>query len=110
MVPLLIILDPTQGCVRIKGWFWQYAGQQKPNLVNGQSGSLLLKTDTQSNQEMMSQRNQQHMMMPTQPAAHFVVVETNLAFSFFENGFNWPTHAADAHEFDQGSIGGGTLK
>ena len=80
MVPLLVVLHPLQSSSGIENGFRQYAGQQKSNLVNGQSRRLLLKTDTQSDQEMMSQSHQQHMMMPAQPAAHFVVVETDFAF------------------------------
>ncbi len=53
---------------------------------------------------MMSQSHQQHMVMPAHPTAHFVVVETDLAFGFFKNGFDGPTHAADTHKLNQGGL------
>src|SRR3972149_7559225 len=56
---------------------------------------------------MMSQCHQEHMMMPAEPTAHFVMVETDFAFGFLKNDPNGPTHAADAHELDQGCIGWG---
>src|SRR3990170_1074571 len=59
---------------------------------------------------MMSQSNQQHMMMPAKPAAHLVVVETNFSFGFFENGFDRPTHSAEAYKLDQGGLDGSVAK
>jgi hypothetical protein len=56
---------------------------------------------------MMSQSDQQHMMMPSKPAAQFVMIETDFAFGFFKNDFNGPTYPADEHELDQGCIGRG---
>ena len=47
-----------------------------------------MKTNTQSDQEMMSQSHQQHMAMPAQPTAHFIVIETDFAFGLFKNGFD----------------------
>src|SRR3990172_2644841 len=75
-------------------------------MINGESGRLVLKANSQTHQEVMSQRDQQHMMMPTQPTACFVVVKTDFAFGFFEDGFNRPAHAADAHELAERRIGG----
>ena len=105
IISFLVILHPVQGSRDVKNRFRQYTGKQKPDLINSQSRSLFLKTDPQTDQEMMSQRDQQHMVMPTQPTAHFVMVKTDFAFGFFENGFDRPTHAADADELDQGCIG-----
>lgn len=45
--------------------------------------------------------------MPTDPTAHFVVIETDFAFGFFEHSFDGPTHAADADQFHQGCVGWG---
>jgi hypothetical protein len=69
--------------------------------------TIIVENDTQTDQEMMSQSDQQHMMMPAKPTAHFVMIETDFAFGFFKNDFNGPTHAADAHQLDQGCIGRG---
>lgn len=54
---------------------------------------------------MMRQSHQQHVMLPADPTAHFVVIETDFAFGFFEHGFDGPTHAADADEFDHRCVG-----
>ena len=55
----------------------------------------------------MSQRDQQHVVMPTDPTAHFIMIKTDFAFGFFENCFDGPAHAAEAHELNQGCGGGG---
>ena len=39
---------------------------QKPDLVEPESRSKLLKADSQANQEMMSKRDEEHMIVPTQ--------------------------------------------
>ena len=54
----------------------------------------------------MSQRNQEHMMMPSQPAAHFVMIHSDFAFGFFKDGFNRPTHAAHPHQLAQRCMSG----
>ena len=51
-----------------------------------------MKTDPQTNQEMMGKGHQEHMVMPTQPTAGFVMIQTNFAFIFFKNNLNWPPH------------------
>ena len=106
VVPLLVVPNPLQSSDRIENRPGQHTGQQQANLVDGQSGCEMLRTDTQANQEMMRQSDQQHVMVPTDPTAHFVVIETDFALRFFENGFDRPTHAADADEFDHGGFGG----
>src|SRR5512136_933295 len=44
------------------------------------------------------------MMMPAQPTARFIVVETDFALAFFEDDLDRPTHAADANQFEQGDV------
>src|SRR5688500_19346616 len=55
---------------------------------------------------MVCQRDEQPMVMPTQPTAQFVVVEADFAFGFLKNDFNRPTHPTDAHQFEQGNADG----
>ena len=59
---------------------------------------------------MMRHSYQRHMMMPTQPTANFVVVETDFTFGFFVNDFDGPTHTANTYKFDQGSVNGSIAK
>src|SRR5271157_5590510 len=106
IIPLLIILNPAQGSGSIKGRFWENTGKQKADLIKGQSWSLILETDPQTDQEVMSQGDQQHMVMPTQPTAHLVVIKPDFTFSFFKDGFDWPSHSADADKLDHGCSGG----
>ena len=47
-----------------------------------------MKTDPQTNQEMMGKRHQEHMVMPTQPTARFVMVKADLALIFFKNSLD----------------------
>ena len=56
-----------QGSRNIKDGCRQDTGTQKPDLVEPESKSKLLKADSQANQEMMSKRDEEHMMVPTQP-------------------------------------------
>ena len=51
-----------------------------------------MKTDPQTNQEMMGKGHQEHMVMPAQPTARFVMVQTDLAFVFFKNDLDGPAH------------------
>ena len=110
IIPLLVILHQAQSGSYIEDWLGQYAGQQKSNLINRQSRSLGVETESQTNQEVMSQRHQQHMVMPAQPAAHFIVVKADFSFGFFEDRFDWPTHSTDAYEFNQRGAGRALLK
>jgi hypothetical protein len=43
----------------------------------------LVKADPQTNQEVMSERNPEHMMMPAQPTSHFIMIKTGFSFGFF---------------------------
>src|SRR3989337_3642167 len=52
----------------------------------------------------MSQGYKQHMMMPAQPTAGFIVVESDFALAFFEDDRDRPTHAADAHQIQQREV------
>ena len=54
----------------------------------------------------MSQRNQQHMMMPTLPTAHLVMIHPDFPFGFFKDRFDGPSHTADANELIQRSVAG----
>jgi hypothetical protein len=65
-----------------------------------------LEADLQADQEVMSERNQKHMVVPTQPATHLTVVQADFALGFFEDGFNRPTHTADTDKPTQRCIGG----
>ena len=42
------------------------------------------------------------MMMPTQPTTHLIMIKADFTFGFFKDGFDWPSHAADAYELDHG--------
>jgi hypothetical protein len=90
-IALLVVLHPAQGSRNIEGWSWQNTGQQESNLIDSQSGSLILETDPQTDQEIMSQRDQQPMLMPSQPTAHLVMIKPNFTFGFFEDGFDRPS-------------------
>ncbi len=48
----------------------------------------------------MSQRDQQYLVMPPQPAAHLIMIQADFAFRFFEKGFDRPSHPADPDELD----------
>ena len=54
----------------------------------------------------MSQRNQQHMMVPPYPAPHLVMIHPDFAFGFFKDRFDRPSHSADANELMQRSVEG----
>src|SRR5258708_3999871 len=60
-----------------------------------------MKQESQANQEKMGESDQGHVMMPAQPRAGFIMVETDLAFAFFEDGFDRPAQAAQTDKFSQ---------
>lgn len=60
-----------------------------------------MKVNLQTNQEMMSERNQEHMMMPSDPTAHLVMIHADFPFGFFKNGSNWPSHSAHSNQLRQ---------
>ena len=49
----------------------------------------------------MSERDPQHVVVPSQPATQLVMVETDLAFCFFEYRFNRPSHSANTDQLMQ---------
>ena len=51
----------------------------------------------------MSQRNEEHMMMPSEPTAHLVMIHPDFTFGFFKDGFNGPSHSADPDKLIQRS-------
>src|SRR5688572_13351461 len=97
MIAFLIVAHQAQSGWGIENRFGQNAGEQEPDLINGQSRGDVLEFHSQTDQEMMSQRNEQHMVMPTQPTAGFIMVEAEFAFAFFKNDFDRPTHAAETN-------------
>ena len=106
-VPFLVVADQPQGGGRIKARFGQNAGKQEPELVKGQSRSFVLEFQAQVDQKMMSQRNQQHMVMPAQPTAGFIMVEAQFPFTFFKDGLDRPAQTAKTDQFQQGSVSRG---
>lgn len=101
-ITCLIVSDHTQSGSGIEDRFGQDTGTQPADLIDGQYRSLAVKPDSETNQEVMSQSNQQHVMMPAQPTACFTVVKTDFALAFFEDDFNRPAHAAEANGVLQG--------
>ena len=77
IVPFLIILDPSQCGRDIQIRFRQHAEQKEPNLIDSQRRSSILKSQPETDQEVMRQGDQQHMVMPTQPATHFVLIQAH---------------------------------
>jgi hypothetical protein len=53
---------------------------------------------------MMSKRDEEHMMVPTQPTTHLVMGKADFAFGFFEVELNWPAHTTDLHEITLGRV------
>jgi hypothetical protein len=47
------------------------------------------------NQEMMSQDDHRHVMVPAAPETECVVIHPNLPFAFGKTGLDWPAHPAD---------------
>src|SRR4030067_2622396 len=45
------------------------------------------------------------MMMPSQPTPHLILIHTDFAFGFFEDGFDWPSHPADPHKLIERCVG-----
>jgi hypothetical protein len=88
VITFLVIANHAQSCGSIKNWFGKNAGEQQPNLIDGQSGGLVFEQNSQTYQEVMSQGYKQHMVMPAQPTAGFIVIETDLAFAFFKDDFD----------------------
>src|SRR5690242_1136269 len=91
VVPFLIVQDTFQGSESVENGLGQGANDENTHLVNGQGGSLFVKQKPQVNQEKVGKSNQGHMMMPAQPRAGLIMVETDLAFAFFDEGFDGPT-------------------
>jgi hypothetical protein len=69
-----------------------------------QSRSKLLKADSQANQEMITRRDEEYMMVLTQPSMHLVMVKADIAFGYFEDRLIWPMHATDPHKLAQGRV------
>ena len=109
-ISFLVVADMLQGSRNVKDGCRQDTGTQKPDLVEPESRSKLLKADSQANQEMMSNRDEEHMMVPTQPTTHLLMVKADFAFGFFEDGLNWPAHAIDPHELAQGRVSRGVAE
>ena len=69
--------------------------------------------NAQTKQEVVSERDQEHIVMLAQPAAHLVMVRyfgtimthSDFTFGFFKDGFNRPMHTADPHELVQRRVG-----
>src|SRR5712692_8599903 len=93
-----MVPDELQGSGSIQNGLGQNTDNQHPHLVNGQSRGLLLEKEPQPDKEEMSKSGKEHVMMPTQPTACFIVVEADLAFAFFKEGFNGPTQTTEADE------------
>ena len=88
VIACLVVAHHAQSGSGIEERFGQDAGEQEADLIDGQCRSLAVKADSETYQEVMSQGNQQHMMMPAQPTACFAVVKTDFALAFFEDNLN----------------------
>jgi hypothetical protein len=53
IVAFLVVLDHVQGSGWIKNGSWQDTGEQKADLVEGQSRGFVFELDAQTYQEMM---------------------------------------------------------
>src|SRR5688572_9162427 len=109
-VAFLVVLDQVQGGSRIKNGFGQNAGEQEPDLVEGQSRRFVFEFQSQVDQKMMSQGNQQHMVMPAQPTAGFIMIEAEFPFTFFKDDFDRPAQPAETNQLQQGGLNRGIAK
>ncbi len=56
MIAFLIVAHQVQGGRGIENGFGQNAGEQEPDLVNGQSWGFVFEFDSQAHQKMMGQQ------------------------------------------------------
>ena len=54
-----------------------------------------------SNQQVVSQNAQGHVVMPSLPSTDFVVSQAEVLLSFLEAGLDGPAHAAEANQCDK---------
>src|SRR5258708_8967815 len=107
IVAFLIVQDTFQGGESIENGLGQDTNDEYTHLVNGEGRSLFMKQKSQANQEKVGESNKGHVMMPSQPRAGLIMVETDLAFAFFDEGFDGPTQTAEAHKLSQRCGDGG---
>ena len=87
------MLSGREGCASRLG---TSSGVGKGQVVVGRKTPLsLVEALLPSNQEVMSQNNQGHMMMPSAPEAQFIVVHAQFSFRFLEALFNGPPHPTE---------------
>ena len=66
----------------------------------------LVETLLPTNQEMMSENDQSHVMVPSAPEAEFVVVHDQFPFAFGKTGLDGPAHPTHAHKRGQWRLWG----
>src|SRR5260370_6287766 len=107
VVPFLIVQDTFQGSDSVENGLGQDANDACTHLVEGQGRRLYVKQKPQANQEKVGESNKGHVMMPSQPRAGLIMVETDLAFALFDEGFDGPTQTAEAYKLSQRCGDGG---
>ena len=61
-------------------------------------------------QEPQRQHRECHVVMPTDPTPHFVVIEPDFALGGLEHLFDSMSFAVSAHQFTQGDLGAGVAQ
>ena len=69
-------------------------------------GSFFPPVQLQTQQEGSGQQGHGDVMMPAQPSAHFVLVETGFAFLGLKLGLDGPAHGPDLCQPQQGRVSG----
>src|SRR5260370_40340613 len=90
------MLRGRQGCESRPG---TSSGVGKGQVVVGRRTPLsLVQALLPSNQEMMRQDDERHVMVPSAPETQFVVVHPQFSLAFGKTGLNRPAHATHAHK------------
>ena len=62
------------------------------------SAGSFFKLELDENQKVKRDKTLRHMMIPTAPRVCLLLVQSHLAFAFFQAGFHWPSRATQMHQ------------
>ena len=107
IIAALIITDHANGIGDLQSRYRQHAHQEQTDLGNRQVRCSFFEKYAHADEEEMSDKGEEHVVMPIQPAAQFVVVEADFDLGGPEDDLDRSAHAAETNQFARVHVGRG---
>ena len=99
MVTNLDLTQSFQCSSNIKDWSRQHSSKKHSSLRNRQSWRLFSELLLQGNQKQMGYHHQRHVMIPSMPTTHGILIHPQFIFAVLYASLHWPSSCGKPSQF-----------